>query len=196
MALDDITYSRYGIRVGLSRRALQESSLSSHTVVGSEANVGQHPAPVAQDSTPLLEDTSIPVCNAGGTGEENGLVVLNQARAEILKDLPRTYPTLGFYHDGGTMAQSLEGVLLIYVAEHPEQGYMQVKVCSQRLVKIPLVFLSCIIWYSAGNELSRGFFIAVSGSLPGIQRSAVHHAQQVRRLLVSVPIVPGTCLGS
>jgi hypothetical protein len=89
---------------------------------------GTDPAPV--DSTPMLGNTDAPPprdkASHGGRLAEGDLVLLDQARAEITKDLSRTYHTLGFFHDGGDMAQALEVVLLVYVAEHPEKGYMQV----------------------------------------------------------------------
>jgi len=41
-------------------------------------------------------------------------------------DLPRTFPTLGFFHDGGPIAMGLERVLLCFVCFCPEIGYVQV----------------------------------------------------------------------
>lgn len=40
-------------------------------------------------------------------------------------DLPRTYPTLGFFHDGGLMHVGLERILLCYSLYCPEIGYVQ-----------------------------------------------------------------------
>jgi hypothetical protein len=41
-------------------------------------------------------------------------------------DLPRTFPTLGFFHDGGPMHTGLERILLCYACFRPEIGYVQV----------------------------------------------------------------------
>lgn len=40
-------------------------------------------------------------------------------------DLPRTFPTLGFFHDGGPMHTGLERILLCYAVFRPEIGYVQ-----------------------------------------------------------------------
>ena len=42
-------------------------------------------------------------------------------------DLPRTFPQLGFFHDGGPMHTGLEKVLLCYVCFYPRIGYVQVR---------------------------------------------------------------------
>ncbi len=41
-------------------------------------------------------------------------------------DLPRTFPTLAFFHDGGAMHTGLERVLLCYALYRPNIGYVQV----------------------------------------------------------------------
>jgi len=40
-------------------------------------------------------------------------------------DLPRTFPTLGFFHDGGDMQLSLERILQAYTCFQPSVGYVQ-----------------------------------------------------------------------
>lgn len=40
-------------------------------------------------------------------------------------DLPRTFPTLGFFHDGGPMHTGLERILLCYACFRPDIGYVQ-----------------------------------------------------------------------
>lgn len=42
-------------------------------------------------------------------------------------DLPRTFPTLAFFHDGGAMHTGLERVLLCFALYRPDIGYVQVK---------------------------------------------------------------------
>ncbi len=49
-------------------------------------------------------------------------------------DLPRTFPTLGFFHDGGPMHTGLERILLCYACFRPDIGYVQV------------VVLRCLAW--------------------------------------------------
>ncbi len=41
-------------------------------------------------------------------------------------DLPRTFPTLAFFHDGGAMHTGLERVLLCFALYRPDIGYVQV----------------------------------------------------------------------
>jgi len=43
----------------------------------------------------------------------------------IERDIPRTFPTLGFFHDGGQMEQSLRRVLRAYACYKTEIGYVQ-----------------------------------------------------------------------
>lgn len=50
---------------------------------------------------------------------------LLQTMGLIEWDLPRTFPTLGFFHDGGPMHQGLERVLLCYACYRPDIGYVQ-----------------------------------------------------------------------
>ena len=40
-------------------------------------------------------------------------------------DIPRTFPTLSFFHNGGPLSQSLENVLMAYAAYRPDVGYVQ-----------------------------------------------------------------------
>lgn len=40
-------------------------------------------------------------------------------------DLPRTFPTLAFFHDGGVMHTGLERILLCFALYCPEIGYVQ-----------------------------------------------------------------------
>ncbi len=51
--------------------------------------------------------------------------VLN-AVSLIQWDLPRTFPTLAFFHDGGAMHTGLERVLLCFALYRPDIGYVQV----------------------------------------------------------------------
>lgn len=41
-------------------------------------------------------------------------------------DLPRTFPTLRFFHDGGPLHESLDRVLKAYACYRPDIGYVQV----------------------------------------------------------------------
>lgn len=55
------------------------------------------------------------------------LVGRMQAMMALIEwDLPRTFPTLGFFHDSGPMHVGLERVLLCYVCFCPDIGYVQV----------------------------------------------------------------------
>ena len=46
--------------------------------------------------------------------------------AELIKyDLPRTLPTLKFFHDGGSVNADLERVLCAYIIHAPDVGYVQ-----------------------------------------------------------------------
>jgi hypothetical protein len=40
-------------------------------------------------------------------------------------DLPRTFPTLAFFHDGGVMHTGLERILLCFALYCPDIGYVQ-----------------------------------------------------------------------
>ena len=43
----------------------------------------------------------------------------------IERDLPRTFPTLAFFHDGGPMQSALQNVLYCYTCCRPDVGYVQ-----------------------------------------------------------------------
>jgi hypothetical protein len=54
--------------------------------------------------------------------------LLSRAPSTIMlieRDLPRTFPTLGFFHDGGPMQESLQRVLYCYTCCRPDVGYVQ-----------------------------------------------------------------------
>lgn len=40
-------------------------------------------------------------------------------------DLPRTFPTLGFFHNNGPLQESLENILQAFAYHKPEVGYVQ-----------------------------------------------------------------------
>ena len=44
----------------------------------------------------------------------------------IQRDIPRTFPTLSFFHDDGPLASSLDHVLKAYACYEPTIGYVQV----------------------------------------------------------------------
>jgi len=54
-------------------------------------------------------------------------LIPNRTKTLVLieRDLPRTFPTLGFFHDGGDMQQSLERILQAYACLRPDVGYVQ-----------------------------------------------------------------------
>lgn len=85
--------------------------------------------------------------------------VLN-AVSLIQWDLPRTFPTLAFFHDGGAMHTGLERVLLCFALYRPDIGYVQVN-------SNPLIFLSVTLKLSIltflGNEFSRCNIALVHG---------------------------------
>lgn len=58
---------------------------------------------------------------SGGAGGDTTQTVTSLLRW----DLPRTFPTLKFFHDDGFMRVSLERVLYTYVLYAPETGYVQ-----------------------------------------------------------------------
>lgn len=45
----------------------------------------------------------------------------------IKRDIPRTFPTLSFFHDDGPLAASLDHVLKAYACYEPTIGYVQVR---------------------------------------------------------------------
>ncbi len=60
----------------------------------------------------------------GGGGEVHEEEKLYSA--ELIKyDLPRTLPTLKFFHDGGSLNSDLERVLCAYIVHAPQVGYVQ-----------------------------------------------------------------------
>lgn len=52
---------------------------------------------------------------------------MQRKMALIEWDLPRTFPKLGFFHDGGSMHTGLERVLLCHICFCPTIGYVQVR---------------------------------------------------------------------
>ena len=54
-------------------------------------------------------------------------LIPNRSKTLVLieYDLPRTFPTLGFFHDGGDMQLSLERILQAYACLRPDVGYVQ-----------------------------------------------------------------------
>ncbi len=68
----------------------------------------------------------------GGTegGTEAGEMSLEHVKlfnaASLIEwDLPRTFPSLAFFHDGGSMHTGLERILLCYALYKPTTGYVQ-----------------------------------------------------------------------
>lgn len=57
--------------------------------------------------------------------------------ALIQWDLPRTFPTLGFFHDGGPLNHALNNVLHAFSCYRPDVGYVQVS----------KLFVLCIVKY-------------------------------------------------
>ena len=68
------------------------------------------------DDDPQYEDRSV-----------RKTFIPNRSKTLILieYDLPRTFPTLGFFHDGGDMQLSLERILQAYTCFRPSVGYVQ-----------------------------------------------------------------------
>jgi len=74
---------------------------------------------ICEEIAPLLEESY------GGdspSGESNSPAFWAKA---IVVDLPRTYPVLAFFHEGGPLRQPLHQVLVSYAAFRPEIGYVQ-----------------------------------------------------------------------
>jgi len=57
---------------------------------------------------------------AGGEADE-----VAKLASMIVVDLPRTYPVLAFFHDGGPLQQPLRQVLMAYAVYAPSIGYVQ-----------------------------------------------------------------------
>jgi hypothetical protein len=57
--------------------------------------------------------------------DESQLERLLRVVSLIEWDLPRTFPTLAFFHDGGVMHTGLERILLCFALYYPEIGYVQ-----------------------------------------------------------------------
>ena len=73
---------------------------------------------------------SSPGTGGGGSGNSSNNNNNNNEEklcsAELIKwDLPRTLPTLKFFHDGGSLNSDLERVLCAYIIHSPEVGYVQ-----------------------------------------------------------------------
>eukprot|EP00656_Telonema_subtile_P007482 TRINITY_DN13511_c0_g1_i2.p1 TRINITY_DN13511_c0_g1~~TRINITY_DN13511_c0_g1_i2.p1 ORF type:complete len:329 (-),score=79.35 TRINITY_DN13511_c0_g1_i2:38-1024(-) len=58
-------------------------------------------------------------------GDDSCSPVVSKLAGMILTDLPRTYPVLAFFHEGGPMQRPLREVLLAYAVYSPEIGYVQ-----------------------------------------------------------------------
>ena len=60
------------------------------------------------------------------SGSTDKLDLLYTSMTLIQRDIPRTFPTLSFFHDDGPLAASLDHVLKAYACYEPEIGYVQV----------------------------------------------------------------------
>jgi len=63
--------------------------------------------------------------DAGSTPARPNISSRSHHLALIEHDLPRTFPTLGFFHDGGPLQRGLERVLQAYACFRPDVGYVQ-----------------------------------------------------------------------
>lgn len=98
------------------------SSSSSST---SQLGAGSEPA----QSLPLRPTDAAVIKEDDGTTQIGSGVVDPEDKsvsAKLIKyDLPRTLPTLKFFHDGGSLNEDLERVLCAYTILSPEVGYVQ-----------------------------------------------------------------------
>jgi hypothetical protein len=73
------------------------------------------------DSIVSLTTTTRSASNSSTSNNNN-----NRGTASLIKwDLPRTFPTLKFFHDGGSIQADLERILCAYTIYRPEVGYVQ-----------------------------------------------------------------------
>lgn len=76
-------------------------------------------------STPPHTSSCMNQMDAGSTPARNHFPSRSHQLALIEHDLPRTFPTLGFFHDGGPLQHGLERVLQAYACFRPDVGYVQ-----------------------------------------------------------------------
>jgi hypothetical protein len=93
--------------------------------------------------------------NSVGASEKLELLVASMTL--IQRDIPRTFPTLSFFHDDGPLASALDHVLKAYACYEPTIGYVQV--CAKRVVIVLYNFtqfsgiMSFYGVFYSGNEL-------------------------------------------
>ena len=101
------------------------SSLSSSSIICEV--VSRQNEPGSGDSFSTKHD--IPMRNSvdhvdGTSGDRVAMLVASMTL--IQHDIPRTFPTLSFFHDEGPLALSLDHVLKAYACYEPSIGYVQV----------------------------------------------------------------------
>lgn len=95
----------------------------------------------SRDEVPGDSFTEAPIRhdrNSVGASEKLELLVASMTL--IQRDIPRTFPTLSFFHDDGPLASSLDHVLKAYACYEPTIGYVQVSSALHCLFRVVPVF--------------------------------------------------------
>mmetsp|Transcript_26390 Transcript_26390/g.39161 ORF Transcript_26390/g.39161 Transcript_26390/m.39161 type:complete len:681 (-) Transcript_26390:163-2205(-) len=82
-------------------------------------------APLSSQSRDSAGRSSLRISCRGSTLSSEAIENQHATMLLIEWDLPRTFPTLSFFHDGGPMAQALDRVLKAYACYRPDVGYVQ-----------------------------------------------------------------------
>lgn len=75
-----------------------------------------------------FQKSSPPHVRNSVSGSTEKLDLLIASMTLIQRDIPRTFPTLSFFHDDGPLASSLDHVLKAYACYEPNIGYVQVSI--------------------------------------------------------------------
>lgn len=104
-------------RPGKESSQISDAATSS----SSSSHLRAAPPPVPSLSGTERKDDSATLSGTGTSDPED-----KSLSAKLIKyDLPRTLPTLKFFHDGGSLNEDLERVLCAYTILSPEVGYVQ-----------------------------------------------------------------------
>ena len=78
------------------------------------------------DEKVAVSNTSNSISTIDDVEKSAKLALLVDSMTLIQRDIPRTFPTLSFFHDDGPLASALDHVLKAYACYEPKIGYVQV----------------------------------------------------------------------
>jgi hypothetical protein len=110
----------------------QEKAHSTSTLSGSGLSASSVVCQIMSSTEGLDTDDSFsdkpaPTSDRNSVGGSDKLDLLVASMTLIKRDIPRTFPTLSFFHDDGPLAASLDHVMKAYACYEPNIGYVQVR---------------------------------------------------------------------